>query len=83
MAEFPRVPLSFFHAHVPVPSGWTKGACAYVLLGDPYRHDADEAGARGWRVVELLGSHLDLVTDPVRLARALAGEASIDKMPMD
>ncbi len=76
IAELPRLPLSYFQAGVPVPEGWANGACAYVLLSDAYRHEADEATTHGWPVTELLGSHLDLVTEPVRLARALVDRAS-------
>jgi pimeloyl-ACP methyl ester carboxylesterase len=66
VAELPRLPLSYFQARVPVPKGWASATCAYILLSDAYRHEADEAAIRGWRVIELLGSHLDLVNEPVK-----------------
>jgi hypothetical protein len=81
LAELPRLPLSFFDARVPVPEGWASAACAYILLSDAYRHEADEAAARSWPVTELLGSHLDLVAQPLRLARTLAGQHPTDNVP--
>jgi hypothetical protein len=71
LAELPRLPLSYFRARVPMPHGWASAAGAYVLLSEAYRHDADQAASRGWPVIQLPGSHLDLVTQPVTLADAL------------
>ncbi len=79
VAELPRLPLSYFQNRVPVREGWASAACTYVLLSDAYRHEAEEAAARGWAVIELLGSHLDLVNQPVRLAQALDEQAPVDK----
>ena len=73
-AELPRLPLSYFSARVPMPDGWATGSCAYVLLSEAYRHEAEQAGAHGWSVIELLGSHLDLVTQPLALAKALVDD---------
>ena len=81
VAELPRLPLSYFQGRVPVPEGWARTACTYVLLSDAYRQQADEAAARGWAIIELLGSHLDLVTQPVRLAQALHEQAPVDRPP--
>lgn len=81
VAEFPRLPLSYFQSHVPVPEGWTTVSCTYVLLSDAYRHEAEEAAARGWVVIELPGSHLDFVTRPVTVAEALDEQAAVDRAP--
>jgi hypothetical protein len=71
VAELPELPLSYFDGRVPMPRGWSGAACAYVLLSEPYRSDAAEAASRGWRVIELPGAHLDLVTRPAEIADAL------------
>ena len=82
MAEFPRLPLSYFQVRVPVPEGWASAACTYVLLSEGYRREGEEAAARGWPVIELLGSHLDLVTRPGGLARVLGDQASTTNGPI-
>ena len=75
VAELPRLPLSYFHARVPVPDEWATDPSAYVLLSQGYRQEAEHAAARGWPVIEMLGSHLDLVSQPVPLAAALRDQA--------
>jgi len=71
VAEMPRLPLSYFEGVIPVPSGWMRTSCRYVLLSEAYREEAAEATLRGWQVCELLGSHLDIVTRPVEIADSL------------
>jgi hypothetical protein len=41
--EQPRLPLSYYEASVPVPTGWDAQPCAYLLFGPPYKR----AGQRG------------------------------------
>lgn len=76
LAELPQIPLSFFDDPVPMPDAWSDRDCAYILLSDPYRSDADEAASRGWPVVELPGAHLDLVTRPAEVTEALLDVAT-------
>lgn len=73
VAELPRLPLSYFQARVPIPDGWATAPSAYILLSEAYRYEAEQAAARGWPVIEILGSHLDLVSQPLPLAAALRG----------
>jgi hypothetical protein len=75
VAELPRLPLSYFQARVPMPDGWATAPSAYVLLSEAYRHEAVQAAARGWPVIEILGSHLDVVSQPLPLAAALRSQA--------
>jgi hypothetical protein len=35
-AEQPRLPLAYYEALVPVPTGWDAQPCAYLLFGPPY-----------------------------------------------
>jgi hypothetical protein len=73
-SELPRVPLAWYEAVIRVPSGWCAAAdCAYVLLSDAYRDDADRASELGWQVVERPGTHLDIVSDDVGIAETLVG----------
>lgn len=61
-AELPRVPLDYFTGSVPPVCPWPATQNGYVLLSDAYRDAATEAARRGWRVVEKMGGHLDIVT---------------------
>ncbi len=71
VAEMPKLPLSYFEGAIPVPSGWARTRCRYVLLSEAYREEAAEATSRGWQVCEHLGSHLDILTRPVEIADSL------------
>jgi hypothetical protein len=76
VADLPELPLSYFDGRVAMPDGWSAAADgAYLLSSETYRPDADEAASRGWPVIEMLGTHLDLVTRPAELANALDGLA--------
>jgi pimeloyl-ACP methyl ester carboxylesterase len=72
-AEMPHLPLSYFEASVPMPDGWTRRPCAYLLLSaDPYAQSAGEARALGWPVLEIHGvQHLATATDPIPVTEAL------------
>ena len=74
VAELPRLPLSYFQGWVPVPHGWATAPCTYVLLSEAYRHEAEQAAARAWPVIEMVGAHLDLVSQPLPLAEALRNQ---------
>jgi hypothetical protein len=71
--EMPRLPLAYFEAVVPVPEGWDRRPCAYLLLGrEAYGGSAAQARTRGWAVAEIHGAHhLALATDPAAVASAL------------
>lgn len=70
-AEMLEVPLAFYESAVDLPGGWDEGRGAYVLLSEAYRDDAVRARSLGWPVIERLGGHLDVVTDPDAIARAV------------
>ena len=72
-AEMPRLPMSYFEDRPPVPEGWDRRPCAYLLLSaEPYAASAADARARGWPTAEVHGGkHLDLVRRPAAVARAL------------
>ena len=69
--EQPRLPLSYFEASVPVPTGWDARPCAYLLFGPPYDELAAQARGRGWLVEQLPGGHLHQLVDPDGVARSL------------
>jgi hypothetical protein len=71
--DMPRLPLSYFEGEPPVPDGWDRGPCAYVLFSEePYGTAARDARARGWPVAALAGArHLHLLTDPAAVARSM------------
>jgi pimeloyl-ACP methyl ester carboxylesterase len=69
--EQPRLPLSYYEASIPVPTGWDARSCAYLLFGPPYDEVATEAHGRGWVVEQLPGGHLHQLVDPDGVARSL------------
>jgi pimeloyl-ACP methyl ester carboxylesterase len=71
--DMPRLPLSVRDIELPVPEGWGRRPCAYLLLSaEPYAESAADARARGWPTAELHGGkHLDLVRRPADVATAL------------
>jgi hypothetical protein len=71
VADMPKLPLSYFEGAIPVPNGWARTSCRYLLLSEAYREEAADATSRGWHVRELLGSHLDILTRPVEIADSL------------
>lgn len=71
-AELAVLPVSFFERRVLVPATWTETKATFILLSELYKPDAARARAWGWAVVEIPGGHLDIVTDPTKLADTLA-----------
>jgi hypothetical protein len=70
--DMPRMPLSFVQTEVPIPPGWDRRPCAYLLLSEPYAPSAADARARGWPVCEIAGGkHLDPLRRPAAVATAL------------
>lgn len=71
--DLPRMPLSLLRTEVPVPDGWDRLPCGYLLLSaQPYAPSAAAARARGWPVAEIEGGkHLDLVRRPAAVVDAL------------
>lgn len=70
-ADVPRLPLSYFDAEVIAPSGWERAAGGFVLLSETYRSFARTAVSYGWPLVEVSGTHLELVNDPKTVAQAI------------
>jgi hypothetical protein len=71
-AEGHRLPGDFYDVAVPVPDSWPEAGARYVQLSPAYDADAAEARARGWPVVGGPGGgHLDVATDPARVADRL------------
>lgn len=67
-----RLPLSYFAAHLRVPSGWDTGlAGAYLAFGDTYVEDRELAVLRRWPATTLRGSHLHMLVDPLAVTREL------------
>jgi hypothetical protein len=72
-AEQPRLPLAYYEQEVPVPDGWDRVPCGYLLFGPPYDEPAREAHDRGWEVGEIPGRHLHQIVDPEAVTRYLLG----------
>jgi pimeloyl-ACP methyl ester carboxylesterase len=74
-SELPEIPLAFYESPVDLPAGWCERGGTYILLSEPYRHDADLGRSLGWPVIELPGQHLDIVCHPEKVARALVEQS--------
>lgn len=81
MAEQPRLPLAYYEQLIPVPAGWDQHQCAYLQFSPPYQPMADDARARGWRVVQLHGAHLHHIVKPADTARILLELMESDVQP--
>lgn len=77
LEDAPRVPLAFYDEPVPVPDGWDDTPCGYVRLSEAYDEEAAEARRRGWPAVRRAGTHLDLLTQPAEVARAVELAVSV------
>jgi hypothetical protein len=71
-AEGHRLPGNFYDIAVPVPDAWPEDGARYVQLSAAYDDAAAEARTRGWPVVGGPdGAHLDIATEPWRVADLL------------
>jgi hypothetical protein len=66
--EMTEMPLALYQSPVCMPNGWCQAACAFLLLSEAYRHDADRARTLAWPVRARLGNHFDIVNDPGPIA---------------
>ena len=72
-AEGHRLPADFYEVAVPVPDDWPEGGARYVQLSAAYDAAAAAARTRGWPVTgNGGGTHLDVATDPARIAGLIA-----------
>ncbi|MET8365312.1 alpha/beta hydrolase [Micromonospora sp. NPDC005194] len=71
-AEQPRLPISYYEQHIPVPAGWDHRPCGYLLFGPPYDRMAQESRKRGWDVAEEPGGHLHQLVDPDTVTARIA-----------
>lgn len=71
VAEAPRLPETFFDVAVPAPVGWEPAIRGYLQLSPAYDADTARARQRGWQTMSLPGRHLDLLSDPAPVARAV------------
>jgi hypothetical protein len=71
-SEGHRLPGDFYDVAVPVPDSWPEDGARYVQLSPAYDDAAAEGRNRGWPVAGGPdGEHLDVATDPVRVAGLL------------
>jgi Alpha/beta hydrolase family len=70
-AEQQRLPLAYYQQMIPVPPGWDRRPCSYLLFGPPYDEVAEDARRRGWKVTHIPGEHLHEIVDPDAVAEYL------------
>lgn len=71
-AQQPAVPLTLYETSVHLRSDWRRGRCSYLLLSEGYAADADLAESLSWPTSRRSGSHLDIVNDPIQIAREIS-----------
>jgi hypothetical protein len=69
--EQQQLPLSYFEAARPVPSGWDRRGGAYLAFGQAYAIERDDAVRRRWAVTTMPGAHLEMLIDPDQVADEL------------
>jgi len=70
-ADCPRLPLAMFEEiHPPAPY-WPDAPGAYLQLSEAYAGEAAKARELGWPVAEVMSHHLDMLTEPGRIAGSL------------
>jgi hypothetical protein len=67
-AEQPRLPVSYCEEHAPVPEGWDRRPCGYLLFSPLYHDSCEQARERGWLVRQLPGGHLHQLVAPSAVA---------------
>lgn len=75
--DIPQLQLTYFDSDPMVPANWAAHAAGYVLLSEVYRVWADQARSLGWNVVEVFGTHLELVNRPDDVADAIVHVAAL------
>jgi len=70
----PRVPAAWFDDTIDL-APWAHRPAGYIRTSGFYDHAADDAGARGWPVLRLPGTHLHPTLQPADMARAIAAIA--------
>ncbi len=71
-ADIEQLPLTYYDSVAVVPCGWPAMPAGYVLLSETYRVWAQQAQEWSWPVVEVRGTHLELVNRPAEVAAAAA-----------
>lgn len=71
VAEARGLPEALYDVPVPAPDGWEPPLRGYLQLSPAYDEDAARARERGWQTMSLPGQHLDLLADPLPVARAV------------
>lgn len=68
----PQLPLTYFHASLEVPAGWSDLPSAYLAFGDTYADERARAAGWGWPVATLAGQHLHMLVAPDEVAEAVS-----------
>ncbi len=71
VAEAPQLPEALYDVAVPAPNGWEPPVRGYLQLSPAYDDAAVQARDRGWDTASLPGRHLDLLSNPAPIARAI------------
>jgi hypothetical protein len=72
VAELAPVPMRWFEERAPALHVWRRIPSAYLRLSGAYAAVADRARAEGVGVQHLESDHLGMLTEPARVAEALA-----------
>lgn len=72
-AEQRRLPLAYFNARLPVPTGWAERPTGYLAFGETYAAERAFAVDHGWPVATLDVGHLHMLLDPPAVGTAILG----------
>lgn len=72
LAQVPRIPLELYEERIGVPDDWPDAPCGYLGLSTGHPGALRRSRARGWTVHEIAGHNLLPLTDPQRVALAIA-----------
>ena len=70
-SQLKPTPLLVYEEPLMVFSGWPDAPCAYLHLSDFYSGSATEARNLGWDTRVLAGQHLQMLSEPERVAGVL------------
>lgn len=70
-AEQRRLPLAYFNARLPVPTGWAERPTGYLAFGETYAAERAFAVDHGWPVATLDGGHLHMLLDPAAVGASI------------
>jgi len=71
VAELQPLPLAVYEELIPVFDGWPDAPCGYIQFSPVYDAPAAEARAAGWPMIQVPGTHFEMMRNPTTVTEAL------------